>query len=115
MEIIRSLENSEIITKFEIHDFRKFTNGFYIKITAHVKNNTTLYIKEYSDTVERNYSYHWQKENGALIIRWDNAPFHSEVNTYPHHKHIDNNVESSYNITIDDILKEIEKFLHFSK
>ena len=33
------------------------------------------------------YSFHWQKDNGQLIKRWDNAAHHPEIETYPHHLH----------------------------
>jgi hypothetical protein len=33
------------------------------------------------------YSFHWQKDNGQLIKRWDNAAHHPEIVTYPHHLH----------------------------
>jgi len=33
------------------------------------------------------YSFHWQKNNGQLIKRWDNAAHHPEIETYPHHLH----------------------------
>ena len=33
------------------------------------------------------YSFHWQKDNGQLIKRWDNAAHHTEIETYPHHLH----------------------------
>jgi hypothetical protein len=33
------------------------------------------------------YRHHWQDSNGQLIKRWDNAPHHPEVNTFPHHLH----------------------------
>ena len=29
-----------------------------------------------------------RKKNGQLIIRWDNAPHHKQIQTYPHHKHL---------------------------
>lgn len=40
------------------------------------------------------YSFHWQAANGALIRRWDNAPHHREISSFPHHLHEgdDNNV-----------------------
>ena len=46
-----------------------------------------MYIKEYVDVNERNYSYHWQDKNQKLILRWDNSPHHKDVLTFPHHKH----------------------------
>jgi hypothetical protein len=41
------------------------------------------------ETVEvYKYSYHYQDRNGNLIFRYDMAPHHREVETFPHHKHI---------------------------
>lgn len=47
---------------------------------------------------ENDYSYHWeQRAQRGLIHRWDNAPDHPEVESFPHHFHDggENNVESS--------------------
>jgi Family of unknown function (DUF6516) len=33
------------------------------------------------------YRHHWQNANGLLIKRWDNAPHHPAVDTFPHHLH----------------------------
>lgn len=33
------------------------------------------------------YSFHWQHPDGHLICRWDNAPHHPELSTFPHHIH----------------------------
>ena len=33
------------------------------------------------------YRHHWQDENGRLLKRWDNAPHHPEVDTFPDHLH----------------------------
>ena len=33
------------------------------------------------------YSSHWQRNDGQLIKRWDNAAHHPEIETYPHHLH----------------------------
>lgn len=37
------------------------------------------------------YSYHYQDRNGNLIFRYDMAPHHPEIKTFPHHKHIHSN------------------------
>jgi len=34
------------------------------------------------------YSYHYQDGNGKVIFRYDMAPHHIEIETFPHHKHI---------------------------
>jgi hypothetical protein len=33
------------------------------------------------------YRHHWQDRNGSLVRRWDNAPHHPEIETFPHHLH----------------------------
>ncbi len=39
--------------------------------------------------VERyKYSYHYQDEAGQLLFRYDMAPHHPDVMTFPHHKHL---------------------------
>ena len=47
---------------------------------------------------ENNYSFHWeQRAVRGLIHRWDNAPDHPEVGSFPHHFHDgkENNILSS--------------------
>ncbi|MBI3798407.1 MAG: hypothetical protein HY268_15770 [Deltaproteobacteria bacterium] len=33
------------------------------------------------------YRYHWQDGKGQLIKRWDNAPHHPTIGTFPDHLH----------------------------
>ncbi len=55
------------------------------------------------------YRFHWQDNEGNLIIRWDNAKHHPEVNTHPNHKHVkaEGNVESSNTPGLIKVLEEI--------
>lgn len=108
MEIINCIEKSNIIKEYDILIFEVFEQGFYIKVRARLINNTELYIREYSDINERNYSYHWQDLNQKLLIRWDNAGHHKNIETYPHHIHIANRIYPSYHISCNEILKQIE-------
>lgn len=57
------------------------------------------------------YSFHWQNANNELIKRWDNAPHHPEISTYPHHVHVsrEDNVMSSFYITGIDVINLINK------
>jgi hypothetical protein len=107
MEILKWLENSEIVENYRVQDYRRFSNGFYIKIKVELNNNSELFIREYSDLNERNYSYHWQNEKCELLVRWDNAPYHSGLENHPHHKHINKTIESSKEVTLLDVLKVI--------
>lgn len=109
--ILKLLQNSKIVDKFEILDFKSGKDFYYIKIKLEIKNSTELHIKEYISLKEVKYSYHWQEKNRKLIIRWDNAP-HQNVKTFPHHKHLsDGTVVESYTVSLHEILKDIEMML----
>src|SRR5262249_12456525 len=36
------------------------------------------------EIVVTKYRHHWQNRQGALIKRWDNAPHHPQVASFPH-------------------------------
>lgn len=111
MEILKCLENCNHIKFYEITDFKDFGTGYYIKIDITFNNLSKLFITEYIDIDERNYSYHWQDKTSQLIKRWDNAPHHKKISTYPHHIHINNSIFENYNIDCNSIFNEIEKIL----
>lgn len=55
-------------------------------------DETVLYFIEFVNVKERTevykYSYHYQDGDGKLIFRYDMAPHHREIETFPHHKHV---------------------------
>jgi len=109
MEILKSLDSAPFINSYDVIDYKTFGLGFYIKIKVILKDKSELHIKEYFNINERNYSYHWQSEQGTTIIRGDNAPHHRNITTYPHHRRESNSVVASNEITIAEILSHIEK------
>ena len=56
------------------------------------------------------YRTHWQQGDGRLRRRWDNAPHHQEVPTFPHHVHVGlaAHVESSEPMPILKVLDLVE-------
>lgn len=115
MKILSCLKNFPFIKNVEVLDLRIFKTGFYVKIIVQLKDDSVLNIREYVDEFERAYSYHWQTKEGKLIIRWDNAPHHKNISTYPHHKHIKEKILPNYAITCEEILKEIEQVIKSGK
>lgn len=63
----------------------------YIRGTLMLPNDCELHIAEYvitSPSIERpKYRYHLQKKDGSLLARWDNAPHHPQLATFPDHRH----------------------------
>ncbi len=55
------------------------------------------------------YRYHWQDAQGHLRKRWDNAPHHPNVATFPNHLHdgAEEHVVSHVAITGAQVLRQI--------
>ncbi|HEY9245572.1 MAG TPA: DUF6516 family protein [Candidatus Methanoperedens sp.] len=64
---------------------------------------------------EGDYSYHWeQRACRGLIHRWDNAPDHPEIESFPHHFHDGeetNVVSSSMDMSIKGAFREVLEFI----
>jgi hypothetical protein len=56
-------------------------------------NETTLFVKDYLFLDgSRKYAFHWQTAEGDCLIRWDNAPHHQDIDTFPYHRHLGTNL-----------------------
>lgn len=95
-----------IIQTYRITKFEKAGLSYKLRAQITLKDNSLLYIREtVIDGEKRKYAYHWQDEEGNLIIRWDNAP-DWDVETFPHHKHMgeQHRVVASYERTLEQVL-----------
>ncbi|WP_026630000.1 toxin-antitoxin system TumE family protein [Dyadobacter alkalitolerans] len=109
MEIFKWLDDKRFVASYTINDFREFSETYYINLEIRFHNDTSLYVREYVEANRRRYAFHWQKENGDLLIRWDNAPHFPNTPTFPHHKHIGlASVEESVDISLEDVLTFIQ-------
>mgnify|MGYP001075534321 CR=1 FL=1 len=107
--IFQLLSDSEIVDDFEILGLLQDEDFYYLRIKLNIGEDSALHIKLYLSDQEYNYSFHWQKKNGELITRWDNAPNHQEIKTFPHHVHTKDGVKESYSITLEDVLRKIKE------
>lgn len=109
-QILKSLQNSPVVEKILIEDFRYGKTFQFIKIKAILKDSSILYIREYQSLNDVQYSYHWQTRDGKLLSRWDNSPFHPEISTHPHHRHTrEGKIVEFYHTNLDDILNFIQE------
>ena len=55
-------------------------------------DESVLYFIEFVNVKEKTerykYSYHYQDKYEKILFRYDMAPHHNEVETFPHHKHV---------------------------
>ena len=64
-------------------------DGETIRIVLHLKDGTNLRVTEqWSGSVLERYSYYWLTASNELKVGWDNAPHHTRLENYPHHKHV---------------------------
>lgn len=54
------------------------------------------------------YRYQFMDDNNRLLFRYDNAPHHREVETFPHHKHVPSGVTYSSALGLAEVLIEAE-------
>ena len=62
--------------------------------------------------VKIKYRYHYQRADGALVFRYDNAPHHPEVFTFPDHLHIEGHVEAAEPPDLNEVLRRIDGLLY---
>ena len=106
------LEKSPAVKSYEILDYKEGKSFYFLKIRAAIVDGSVLHIREFVSEEEYNYSFQWQR-NGNLIIRWDNAPHHRDIETFPHHKHVGSkeNVQHSRELSLEDVLRVIEEMI----
>jgi len=109
-EIKQIFQDRRFIREIEsLNEERKKTLFFRnCKIT--LTNFSALFIKEiWKDDQLLKYSYFWFSANNDLIMGWDNAPHHNEIESFPHHKHTPNGLHPSNERNLPDIITYIGK------
>ena len=53
------------------------------------------------------YRYHFQDTERKLVFRYDNTPHYPDLRTYPHHKHLTNDVIPSEKPSIPAVVLEV--------
>jgi len=85
-------------------------DGETLRLTIYLKDGTNLRLAEqWSDSDLERYSYYWLSAENELKIGWDNAPHHTRLENYPHHKHVgkQNRLEPSFQMSLEDVMRSI--------
>jgi Family of unknown function (DUF6516) len=114
-EVERLFLLSPVVRSFQVRERQEHPQEGFIRIRATLSNGDLLEAFEFvvgtPDAVETvTYRIHWQQSDGHLKRRWDNAPHHRDVATFPHHMHVGSatHVESSEPMTILKVLAFLE-------
>ena len=90
LSISLAVRNVEVVRRsLRNTDFEKVLNYRYRVMLADGSFlEMTERVLEVHGTLEvTKYRHHWQDGSGVLIKRWDNAPHHPAIETFPHHLH----------------------------
>ena len=112
----KTIQSAPYVISFEIAFEEIDARECYIKGKLQLTGGLQLHIAEYvitGPTFDRTkYRYHLQDADGRMIVRWDNAPHHQQVTTFPHHCHkADGSVEESPAMDIEAVLRAVVAYL----
>ena len=87
-------------------------NECYIRGILLLVDGFELHIAEYvvtePDLTRTKYRYHLQSSSSELVARWDNAPHHRSVSTFPDHYHnAQGIVHSTRPMSVSEVLDTI--------
>ena len=105
--IVACLRQSPLVRDLEIVEMIDEANVQLLRLRAEIIDGSLLYVREAIFPRTSKYSYHWQTRTGEMLLRWDNAPHHSEISTHPHHKHDGERIGPSARVSIEDVLTEL--------
>jgi hypothetical protein len=91
-------------------------NECYVRGILTLIGGFELHIAEYVVTdpvlTRPKYRYHLQTSDGKLVSRWDNAPHHPDVSTFPDHRHDDHSgVHPAPPMNVPDVLDAVLQFI----
>lgn len=104
------LRQSAIVERIASVSFDGIANSYILKVRVELKNGWLMDYWEHRAPGLRRYSFHVFQDN-LIIVRWDNAPHHPEVKTFPHHKHLAGEIQDSEEIDVETVLAELEKMI----
>ncbi len=72
------------------------------------KDGSIFYFKEVLLEKKVHYRFHYMDNKNNLIFRWDTAPHHKGLKTFPYHVHLPEGVKESKKVTLIGVLDRIE-------
>ena len=75
------------------------------------KDGSTFHFKEVHLPASRKYRFHYMDQDNQLICRWDNAPHHQEIKTFPDHAHYPDGIRESISKELIATLRQVEDWV----
>ena len=85
-------------------------DGETLRVILYLKDGSNLRVTEqWGGKVLKRYSYYWLNHANELKIGWDNSSHHTQLESFPHHKHIgqQGNLKPSMETRLEEVMREI--------
>lgn len=82
-------------------------DGETLRLILYLKDGSNLRLTEqWFGKRLKKYSFYWLTASGELKTGWDNAPHHTRLKTFPHHKHegCKENLLPSYETNLNEVM-----------
>ena len=115
--IEKPIASSPIILSSDIQKhFGPHNNVVYIKGSILFMDSSileiSLFVKETHKAISIDkYRFHYMDNRGYMLFRYDNAPHHPELSSFPNHKHIGNRTIPATPPDLQNVLNEISALL----
>ncbi len=102
---------NDIIVETEFLNLAQIRDLVHYKCKVQLIDGSNLRISEkWQEQQLIQYSYYWLDDENNLIIGWDNVPHHTQITTYPHHQHVQQQTE-----VYDSFERDLKTILEFIK
>ncbi len=109
------LSDSPFVYEVKTH-YEDREEVWFLRVNVYFIDNSLLHFRELFVGQERSfkktYTYHYQRSDGTMVFRYDNAPHFPKLPSAPRHKHIgENDVIAANAPDLQSVLKEIESLI----
>ena len=111
----KTLRGSPFVNDFQTqHEDRG--EAWFLRVNVYFIDNSLLHFRELfvgqENPFKKTYTYHYQRADGTILFRYDNAPHFPNLPTAPNHKHIgETEVIALDAPDLQSVLKEIEALI----
>ena len=106
-DLIALFAEYPFVTEYQVLNFERTRTTLRLKISATMTDGSRLVISEATNPRGFRYAYQWQDARDQLLARWDNAPHHPHLTTFPDHLHVGDVLEPVMQPTIRDVFEYI--------
>lgn len=107
---INTLRNSKLVKRIAQTQVDSTGDAYVLKVRAELVNGWSLHYWEHGTSKIRRYSFHVLLGR-RMVVRWDNAPHHPEVESFPHHRHAGRRIEAVKDMTVELVLAELQAMI----